>query len=78
MKSNLKFLPLLGVVPAMTAVFQMTALTLTIVPYVISIKRTSSVFGTLYGFFLFGEREIKQRMAGVIIMIVGVLLITLF
>lgn len=78
LKNNLKVVPLLGIVPAMAAVFQMTALTLTIVPYVIAIKRTSSVFGALYGFFLFGEREIKQRTAGVVIMVIGVLLITLF
>jgi len=77
-KSNLKVVPLLGIVPAMTSIFQMTAITLTIVPYVISIKRTSTIFGSLYGFFLFREREIKQRMLGVIIMVIGVLLIALF
>ena len=78
LKNNVKIIPLFGIVPAMIGIFQMTALTLTIVPYVISIKRTSSIFGTLYGYFLFREKEIKQRMLGAVIMVMGVLLITLF
>jgi len=54
-----------------------TAVTMTLVPYVISIKRTSVIFSSLYGFFIFKERFIKTRLLGVVIMVAGVLLISL-
>jgi len=55
----------------------MTAVSLGIVSYVISIKRTSILFTVLFGFFIFKERNIRSRLMGAIIMILGVLLITL-
>jgi len=77
-RKNLKFVPAMGIVPAARVLFQMTAITMTIVPYVISIKRTSAFFGSLYGRFFFGERGFRERIAGVLVMITGVILIALF
>jgi drug/metabolite transporter (DMT)-like permease len=44
----------------------------------ISIKRTSSIFSVLYGHFLFKEKNIRERLIGAIIMLVGAALIILF
>jgi len=57
--------------------FQFTALTLTLVSYVISIKRTSAIFSVIFGFFIFKEKGIKERLLGAVIMVGGVVLITL-
>jgi uncharacterized membrane protein len=42
---------------------------------VISLKRTSLLFGVMYGALLFKEEKIKERLIGSVIMITGVLLI---
>jgi len=46
--------------------------------YMISVKRTSLLFGVLLGAILFKEREIRERLTGAGIMMCGVLLIGLF
>ena len=55
----------------------MLAISLTLVAYVISIKRVSVVFGVLWGHFIFKEGGIKERLIGTSIMVMGVGLITL-
>ncbi|MDO9574583.1 MAG: DMT family transporter [Candidatus Contubernalis sp.] len=84
-QNNLKQLPkrVISVLPvgfftALTIIFQMSAINLTLVPYVISIKRTSVVMSVIFGHFIFKEKDVKQRLAGSVLMIIGVLLITLF
>jgi uncharacterized membrane protein len=67
----------IGLFSALTLIFQMTAINLTLVAYVISIKRTSAIMSVLFGYFIFKEKGIKERLIGTIIMIIGVLLITL-
>ncbi len=67
----------IGLFSALTLIFQMTAINLTLVAYVISIKRTSAIMSVLFGYFIFKEKGIKERLIGAIIMIIGVLLITL-
>lgn len=66
-----------GVATALTIAAQMTALTLTLAAYVIAIKRTSILFAVLAGHLFFGERSLKERLAGASIMLCGFLLITL-
>ena len=61
----------------MTLIFQMTAISLTLVSYVVSIKRSSTVLGVLWGFFIFNEEGIKARLLGSLIMLTGVILIAL-
>jgi len=55
----------------------MLAINLTLVAYVISIKRLSIIFSVIFGFLLFKEKGFKERLTGAIIMVLGVILITL-
>lgn len=74
---NLRFLAPIGFLGALALVFQMTAIKLTLVAYVISIKRAGVIFGVLFGHFIFKERGIKERLVGAAIMVLGVVLIAL-
>ena len=62
----------------LAVLFQMQALTLTLVVQVVAIKRTSVLWGVLWGYLLFQEQRIQERLLGASTMISGVLLITLF
>ena len=55
----------------------MTAINLTLVAYVISIKRTSTIMSVFAGYLVFKEKGVKERLIGTVIMIIGVLFITL-
>ena len=59
------------------AIFHNMAITLTLVPYMMSIKRTSSIFSVFYGHFWFKEHNMKNRMAGALVMLIGAILIIL-
>ncbi len=76
-KNWVKALIPIGLIYGLTILNQMIAINLAMVPYVISIKRTSTILAVVWGFLIFKEKNIKDRLAGVIIMIVGVLFITL-
>jgi len=76
-KKNLKHLAPIGAFNSLTLIFQMTAITMTLVAYVISIKRCSVVFGVLFGNLLFKEKCLRERLIGAIIMVIGVALILL-
>ncbi|WP_429221579.1 EamA family transporter [Methanobacterium oryzae] len=75
--TELKILISIGIFSALSIIFQMTAISLTLVAYVIAIKRTSIVISVLLGHFIFKEIDIKERLLGASIMIIGVILITL-
>jgi len=75
--SGLKTLVPIGLLSAIALVFQMIAISLILVIYVTSIKRISVVMSVLWGHLFFKEKNIKEKLAGVIIMIAGVFLITL-
>ena len=53
----------------------MSALSLTKVAYMISVKRTSLLIGVLYGYFLFREKDIGERLLGALLMLTGFILI---
>ncbi len=74
---NKKFF-LVGLFTAATLIFQMTAIEMTLVAYVISIKRTSALMVVVFGVMFFKEKGGKHRIIGVMIMLAGVMLITLF
>lgn len=76
-KEHSKFLFPIGFFHGISIIFQMAAISLTFVAYVIAIKRTSVIISALFGYFIFKEENIKERMIGSIIMVIGVLLITL-
>lgn len=76
-KSKYKLLLMAGFFAALTLIFQMTALTLNMVPYIISLKRTSALFSIILGFIAFKERNIKPKLIGAALMVAGVFLIAL-
>lgn len=77
LKMNLAFLVPIGLVGGMAMIFQMTAITMTMVAYVISIKRTSTVMSVFFGWLIFKEGGMRERLLGVVIMVLGVALIAL-
>ena len=72
-----KTLVTIGLLNAVTVASQMTALTLTLVAYVIAIKRTSTVFSVIFGALIFQEQGFKARLLGTSIMLLGVIAIAL-
>ena len=76
--SNLKTLVPIGLFHGLMIVFQMVAVSMTLVAYVISIKRTSAVISVVLGSMIFKEAGLRERLTGSVIMIAGVVLITVF
>lgn len=76
-KNEIKSLFPIGFFSALVLTFQMIAIGLTLVVYVISIKRMSTLLSVLFGHFLFREKDVKQRLLGAAVMVLGVLLIAL-
>ncbi|NQV13454.1 MAG: EamA family transporter [Parcubacteria group bacterium] len=77
-KKHFKTLSIYGLISSFGTLAQMTAISLIIVPYMVAIKRTSTIMSTIAGHFFFKEKNIKERLVGVVIMVLGVILITLF
>ena len=79
---NLVRRPIIGLIlgaTVVTTIFShMLAISMTNVAYMISLKRTSLLFGVLYGALWFKEEKIAERLTGAIIMISGVFLIGWF
>jgi len=71
-----RLLPI-GAAGAAGALCQMTAINLTLVPYVIAIKRTSAVLSSLWGHLVLGEPGLRRRLPAVVLMVVGAILVTL-
>jgi drug/metabolite transporter (DMT)-like permease len=77
LRAGIPYLLLMGVAAAVMMICYAVAVRLTIVPYVIALKRTNGLFSVLFGLVLFGEGRIKQSLLGAGIMFGGVLLIVL-
>jgi len=45
------------------------------VAYMIAVKRTILIYSTILGYLFFKEKNIRQRLIGVIIIVIGVFLI---
>jgi uncharacterized membrane protein len=73
---RLKALLPIGMASAFGLIFQMTAISMALVAYVISIKRTSAVISVLFGRLFFNEKSTRERLAGAMVMVLGVALIT--
>ncbi|MFO8078264.1 MAG: EamA family transporter, partial [Thermoplasmatota archaeon] len=58
----------IGLIYGLTILNQMIAINLTLVSYVISIKRTSTILVVIWGYLIFKEKNIKNRIAGAVIM----------
>jgi uncharacterized membrane protein len=66
-----------GLFLAIAVLCQTGALVTGPVPFVISLKRASIVFGVLWGHYLFREKGLRERLSGTGLMLAGVLLIAL-
>jgi len=60
---------------ALMVITHMTALKLTKVAYMISVKRASLLIGMLYGYLFFKEENIRSRFAGAVLMFIGFLMV---
>lgn len=69
---------MVGFFKSTSVVTQMFAIQFILVPYVVSIKRASSVFIILFAFFYMNERKnFRNRMIGIIIILLGLLVIAI-
>lgn len=72
-----KILAPIGFTSGLSIAFQMIAISMTIVPNVITVKRTSALFGIVWGKIFFKEKNIKERLVGAVTMLIGVFLIAI-
>lgn len=75
---NYKYFGFLGFFHSLMVITHMVAMSLTQVTYMIAVKRTSLLFSAGYGYFLFKEEKLRERLLGSILMIIGVALIVVF
>ena len=71
-----RYLISMGLFVALSLICQMTAVSLTLVAYVIAIKRTSALMGVLWGHLIFKERGVRERVIGAFAMVTGVVVIS--
>jgi uncharacterized membrane protein len=76
--SERKNLFFVGVLTSMAYFVHMTALSMTLVAYVIALKRTAGMISVFLGYFFLKEQNIKERLIGSTIMFTGVLFIVIF
>lgn len=74
-RKNLFFV---GVLTSMGYIVHMTAISLTLVSYVIALKRTAGMITVVLGYLFLKEQNIKERLLGSTVMFIGVLFIVLF
>lgn len=74
---DIRLLFAVGFFSALAIVTQYIAITTLLVPYVIAIKRTSTIMSVLFGYLIFKEKGIKGRLLGAAIMVMGVIFITI-
>jgi len=70
------FLPV-GMAQAAMVALHMVAISLTQVSYMIAVKRTSLLFAVGFGYFMFSEKNIRERLVGASFMFVGLAMIVL-
>lgn len=75
-KSNWKKLLPMGTFSGLGVAAQMTALTYTLVAYVIAIKRTALLWNIIGGAVLLDEENIKKRLPGGILILIGIIIIS--
>lgn len=75
---NFSTLLITGFFAAMSLTFMITAIDLTLVPYVIAVRRAGAAIASiLFGYLVFKEGEFVPRLAGSTVMATGVVVITL-
>lgn len=68
----------IGLCTAVMVLTHFAAISMTDVAYMISVKRTSLVMSVIYGWLLFREEKIRERLLGSAMMLAGVVLILAF
>jgi drug/metabolite transporter (DMT)-like permease len=58
-------------------VTHVVSVSMTEVAYMVSVKRTSLLFGVVLGYLLFREGRIRERFAGAALMLAGFVLVVL-
>lgn len=71
------FIPI-GLCTSAMIISHFVAISMTQVAYMISVKRTSLIFSVIYGWLLFKEEKIKERLLGSALMLAGVVMILAF
>ncbi len=66
-----------GLLFAAMLITQYEAIQLTLVSYVISIKRAGILLSVLFGYFVLGEEELGYRLAGAAVIVLGVVLLAM-
>ncbi len=69
---------LIGLLITIMIITHLTAVNLVEVAYMVSVKRLSILFGVVYGVVLFKETNIKERLLGATVMVLGIIMITVF
>ncbi len=67
-----------GVLYGVMTLSHMVGMSLTNVAYMISVKRVSLLIGVLYGYILFRESGLRERLGGSFLMLTGFVLIVLY
>lgn len=67
-----------GILDAIMCVTHMTAMGLTKVAYMISVKRLSLLIGVFFGYLFFNEPGIRERLTGTALMLAGFAIIAVF
>jgi drug/metabolite transporter (DMT)-like permease len=67
-----------GILDAVMNITHMTAMGLTKVAYMISVKRLSLLIGVYFGYLFFKETGIRERLLGTALMLTGFVLIVVF
>lgn len=76
-RAGWKYLALLGIANAFALIANMEAIELTLVSYLIAIKRLSVFITLLLGFVIFKEKGFRERFIGASLMILGAVMISL-
>lgn len=76
-RSDIRALIPIGITYALMILLHMTAMSLTNVAYMISIKRTSLLFSVIYGHLMFSEERIPERALGAAVMLAGFVILVL-
>ncbi|MBN1849995.1 MAG: hypothetical protein JW932_15590 [Deltaproteobacteria bacterium] len=66
-----------GLVVAVVNFSHAYAISLIQAAYMLSVKRTSLVFGVIFGVVLFKEQQLRERLFGAFVMMLGVFIIAI-
>ena len=75
-RRKMRPLLLLGALFALMRIADQIALSLTLASYAMAVKRTAGVFSVMLGRWFFGEGHVTAKLAGSVVMLLGVLALT--